>query len=245
MNGELPQVDQREGVAVAYAKGTSHRFYEDAFRMLSRDIPLVAQRNRGEVFAVFDGIGSAPEGRHSAQVMADALVRFYREPERYPVFEVGLIKILVTANMKISSWGVVEGSNRSIGGCAGTVVWLLGEELHLFHAGDTSAVLIRDGLVKALTREHQAEDGAIVRFFGIGQNFKMDVNKVNVEEGDRILLVSDGVTKCCTALEAGDIVGDNPLIQNAVRDLVYQCKLAGVNDDITAMLIEVEEFWID
>lgn len=240
----MPQVDQREGAAVSHAKGTRHRFYEDAFRMLSRDVPLVAQQQRGELFAVFDGIGSAPEGRHAAQVMADALVRFYREPEGVEPSAQGMVTLLTEANNEIWSWGVINGTNRPLGGCAGTIVWLIEDELHVFHAGDTSAVLIRDGKATALTREHQAEDGAIFKYFGIGDNLILDVSQLTIEEGDRILLVSDGVTKYRAALEVADRVRDTPLIQNAVRDVVRQCQLAGVSDDITAMLIDVEEFWL-
>jgi hypothetical protein len=77
-------IDRRQSSAVAFLKGTKHRFYEDSFRMLPREIPLVESRNRGEIFAVFDGIGSAPEGRHAAQLMADYLIEFYRNPDEYP-----------------------------------------------------------------------------------------------------------------------------------------------------------------
>ena len=154
MHKAMPQVDMREGVAVAYAKGIKHRYYEDAFRMLSRDVPLVGQKNRGEVFSVFDGIGSAPEGRHAAQVMADALVRFFREPDVYLSSDKGLLKVLEEANMEIFSWGFVGDTDLPMGGCAGTVIWLFEDKLHVFHAGDTSAALIRGESVKVLTREH-------------------------------------------------------------------------------------------
>ena len=243
MYKQFPQVDQREGVAVSHAKGTKHRFYEDAFRMLSRDIPMVAQHNRGEIYAVFDGIGSAPEGRHSAQVMADALVRFFREPDRYSASESGLIRLLDEANREIHGWGMISGADRPLGGCAGTVLWILEDTLRLFHAGDTAAVLIRDGHTKTLTREHTAEDGALFKYFGIGNGLTLEVEQMPVEEGDRILLVTDGVTKYRSAVEASALVADTQVIQNAVRDLVHQCQLAGVTDDITAMLVDVEELW--
>lgn len=64
-------VDRRKSAAVAHLKGTKHRIYEDSFRMLPRVVPLVESLNRGKIFAVFDGIGSAPEGRHAGQFMAD------------------------------------------------------------------------------------------------------------------------------------------------------------------------------
>jgi serine/threonine protein phosphatase PrpC len=243
MNKSMPQVDMREGVAVAYAKGTKHRYYEDAFRMLSRDVPLIGQKKRGEVFAVFDGIGSAPEGRHAAQVMADTLVRFFREPDVFSPSDKGMLKVLEEANMEICSWGFVGDTDLPLGGCAGTVIWLFEEELHVYHAGDTTGLLLRDDNIKVLTRDHQTEDGAIFRYFGIGDNINIDIDVVEIEEGDRILLVSDGITKQFSPSEAGKMVQEPQRIQTAVRNLVHHCQLAGETDDITAMLVEVEEFW--
>jgi hypothetical protein len=67
-------VDRRQTAAVGFLKGPQHRFYEDSFRMLPREITLFKSLNRGEIYVVFDGIGSAPEGRHAAQFMADQLI---------------------------------------------------------------------------------------------------------------------------------------------------------------------------
>jgi hypothetical protein len=69
--GVTTAVDRRNSAAVAHLKGTKHRIYEDSFRILPCEVPLVESLNRGELFAVFDGIGSAPEGRNAAQFMAD------------------------------------------------------------------------------------------------------------------------------------------------------------------------------
>ena len=93
--------ESREMCAVAWLKGNRHKYYEDAFRMLPRDIPLVSASRRGELFAVFDGIGSAPEGRHAAQVAADFMLQFYREPEKYPARWESVQAILLEANRAI------------------------------------------------------------------------------------------------------------------------------------------------
>jgi len=235
--------DQRGSAAVSYLKGTKHKYYEDSFRMLPKDIPLVKQKKRGELFAVFDGVGSAPEGRHAAQEMAEVLLRFYREPDAYPNSWEGIKTLLMEANLTIHQWGFMPGTDKPLGGCAGTVVWLIGETLYVFHAGDTSASLIRDGKGMELTKPHQMNDGAIYRYFGLGPNLQIDIEHFNIEESDRILLLSDGVTKVFHPVKATDLVEGYLDVSIAVKTLVQRSQTLGSTDDITAMLIQVEEIW--
>jgi len=235
--------DQRESAAVSYLKGTKHKYYEDSFRMLPRDIPLVEQKKRGELFAVFDGIGSAPEGRHAAQEMAESLLRFYREPDAYSASWEGIKTLLMEANLTIHQWGFMPGTDKPLGGCAGTVVWLIGENLYVFHAGDTVALLIRDGKGMELTKPHQMSDGAIYRYFGLGPDLQIDVECFQIEESDRILLLTDGVTKIFHPVEAGNIIEKYIDLPLAVKTLVHRSQSLGSTDDITAMLIQIEEIW--
>jgi len=236
-------VEKKEFVAVAWLKGSKHTYYEDSFRMLSRDVPLVAKRERGEIFAVFDGIGSAPQGRHAAQEMAEYLVKFYREAETGHSGWRGLKRVLADANMTIHNWGNIPGTDKPKGGCAGTVVWLYSDGLHVFHAGDTLGLLIRDGLPIQITQTHQLDNGAIFRYFGLGETLNIDIECFKIEESDRILLLSDGVTKVFTAKEAVDLIEEYHDISMAVKTLVQRAQAMGSTDDITAMLVQVEEVW--
>lgn len=235
--------EPKESVTVAWVKGSKHRYYEDSFRMLSRDIPIVSQQTRGELFAVFDGIGSAPEGRRAAQEMADCLLKFYREPRLCPASLEGIEALLFEANMVINNRGFMPGTNMPNGGCAGTVAWLNADVLYVFHAGDTVALLIRDGVANQLTGVHQLEDGAIFRYFGMGETLNMEIQSFEIEESDRILLLSDGVTKVFTPLEAAGLVEEYMDISVAVKTLVQRSQAMGSTDDITAMLIQVEDIW--
>jgi PPM family protein phosphatase len=134
--------ESKEFVAVSWLKESRHPFYEDSFRMLSRDIPIVGEQNRGEIFAVFDGSGSAPDGRQAAWKMADCLLEFYRKPGIYPSLLEGVRDLLLATNMDIFNWGFMPGTDKPKGGCAGTVVWIIEDQLYMFHAGDTTALLI-------------------------------------------------------------------------------------------------------
>jgi serine/threonine protein phosphatase PrpC len=229
----------RGPAAVAWLKGTQHRFYEDRFRLLPESIPLVARSKRGSIFSVFDGIGGAPEGMRSAQHMADILLRFYQECDSYADSASGLHRLLDAANREINGWGAIHGTDRPLGGCAGTVAWIRGNALHVFHAGDTVGFLIRAGRPISLTRQHE-KDGAIYRYFGLGPNLKIDSCRLTLEDGDRILIFSDGVTKVMHPATAVDIVCESNDIADAATRLVRLSRLKGSPDDITVLMTRVE-----
>jgi PPM family protein phosphatase len=231
--------EQKGNAAVSWVKGTKHKFYEDRYRLLPKEVPLVKKAGRGELFAVFDGIGSAPKGMNAAQEICDRLPDFFRDGQ-YPCSWGGMNQLLLDANRDINAWGMMPGTDRPLGGCAGTVVWLYGLTLYVFHAGDTCTLLIRDGKPRQLTRLHE-KDGAIFSYFGLGSYLEIDGEQVNWEDSDRILLISDGVTKVFNPLEAAEFVDEFGDIGQAASELVRQSRLKGSIDDITALLLELEE----
>lgn len=239
----MRQTETRGCAAVSWLKSPKHP-YEDRYRLLTSDIALVSRAHRGELFGVFDGIGSAPMGMAAAQAMADSLVDFLRCPEIYPAEWQGLYKLLHEKNMSIFRWGFMEGTDRPLGGCAGTVAWLRDRQLSLFHAGDTVCMLIREGQEpRQMTRLHEIH-GDIYRYFGLGETLEIDVQSCTVEDGDLILLMSDGVTKAYSMTEAANLVrgtyertGD---VAAAAEELVTKSRGRKSNDDITALVIEIE-----
>lgn len=238
------QTERKEKAAVSWLASPSHP-YEDRYRLLSRDIPLVAKSGRGELFAVCDGISTAPLGMSAAQAVADSLLAFYRDPAGHPVTQEGLEQILSQSNQTIFNWGFRDGSDSPKGGCVATVAWLYEEQLTLFHAGDTVGMLLRPGdEATVLTSVHET-DGFVSRYFGMGDALQLQIVHTPIEEGDVVLLMSDGVTKRFSPAEAASLVweifdgsGD---LGRAAEELVNRSRLRGSTDDITVLLIEVEE----
>jgi serine/threonine protein phosphatase PrpC len=143
--------------------------------------------------------------------------------------------------MVIHNWGFLAGTEVPLGGCAGTVAWLFGKTLSIFHAGDTTALIIRDGQAEQLTTIHEMEDGAIYRYFGFGPYLEIEVRRVQIREFDRILLLSDGVTKVFHPLETLNVIEAHNDICRAVSDLANRSLVRGSIDDITVLLIEVDD----
>lgn len=239
----MNQTEQKGNAAVSWLLSPKHP-YEDRYRLLPKDIPLVKAANRGELFAVLDGIGSAPKGMSAAQYMADSILDFFRsakdiKPEWQPVRD-----ILYQADLEITSWGVMEGTTRPLGGCAGTITWFNENRLTVFHAGDTVGMLLRVGdKPRTLTKLHET-NGAIYRYFGLGESLTIDVESTTIEEGDLILLMYEGVTKVSSATEAANLImelyGQTGDVSMAAETLTTRSRTRKSSDDITVVLVEVE-----
>lgn len=130
-----------------------------------------------------------------------------------------------------------------LGGCAGTIAWVHKDILQVFHAGDTTALHIKNrGQPLVLTRDHQMPNGAIYRYFGLGPNLEIETNQATLEEIDRVLLLTDGVTKVIHPLEAAAIVKSHDDIGLAAKTVAQRAFQKSSIDDITVLLIEIEDF---
>ncbi len=236
--------ERRGNAAVSWLSSPKHP-YEDRYRLLTRAVPLVAQSGRGEIVAVFDGISSAPKGMPAAQAMADGLLAFYRNTGQHPASSEGLRQLLQRTNQEMYDWGVVSGTKRSLGGCAGTVAWVHERQLTVFHAGDTVGMLLSPGEgPRQMTFAHE-QGGALTRYFGIGDKLQIDITTMAIAEDDVLLLMSDGVTKAFSAQAAAELVattmdrcGDPGA---AAEELATQSRRRGSTDDITVVVMTLNE----
>ncbi len=243
----MNQTERKGNAVVSWLKNAkgNGKPYEDRYRMLTREVPLVRKSGRGEIVAVLDGIGTAPLGMAAAQAVADCLLDFYRKPDKNPANIQGLMTLLQSANMVINTWGCVPGTDRPLGGAAGTIVWIHDGQVTTVHAGDTAGILIRQGETPKLLTTFHEFDGGISRYFGLGRKLELEMRSEWIEAGDLILLLSDGVTKVISATEAANLVlemyeksGD---IAFAVEGLVTRARNKRSLDDITAILVEVSD----
>lgn len=225
------KVSDRGPVAAACAQGAIHHRYEDRFRLLTRSAPQVAEAGRGEIFAVCDGISKLPGGMSAAQAVVDALLEFYRDPGRYPVGIESLRDLLMLANLDIHGW-------EEPGGCVGTVAWLYDDLIHLLHVGDTKVLACREDTLVQLTEDR---DWKYSRY-GLGPHLEIMTSSHRVDDFDRLVLISDGVTEGLPNIEAiGSILDSEEGAAQAARSLVQQAQAAGSKDDLTVVVVNLWE----
>ncbi|MDF1756013.1 MAG: SpoIIE family protein phosphatase [Verrucomicrobiales bacterium] len=233
---KLISIEKRGRGVVGELIGKHHQFYEDRSRMLSDEIELVRAAARGEIFAVFDGVGSAPKGMHAAQKMADELIEFFTAPDEHPATENGLETLLLTANREITNWGFIPGTYRPVGACAGSIVWLRDEILTLFHAGDTETWLIDGESLQRLTPESSGTN-TLSQYFGQGDDLRMDRRQISFPDQAKLLLFSDGLRKVITRAEVEATLRSKASPELTVQQLMEKAAANGHPDDVTVMLI--------
>ena len=235
MDGSIVSVESRGRGTVGELKGATHQFYEDRFRLLSKEIEIVREAERGEIFAVFDGVSSAPMGMRSAQAMADALIAFFTEPDSHQPTTDGLRRLILEANQEIFEWGMENSLPR--GGCAGTIAWLSGEEVTLFHAGDTEAWLFRDGTCLNMVGREAGGSIYLTEYFGKGEQLQLTTRGFKVLPGERLLLFTDGLRKVVDQVGIDSLLCSPHSPEDCLRDLLVECEMAYAPDDVTALII--------
>ena len=222
-------------------QGKKSRPCEDRYRVLDARVPIVRQAQRGFLYAVMDGVGSAPKALRAAQHIADRLLAFYADPA-IPATAQALHDLLMTINREIRDWGVMDGTDRPLGAAAATVAWFTPRHnLVLFQSGDTVAYRSDGTTLRRLTREH-SDGRALTSYLGMGERCRIDVDSVRLDEGDILCLVSDGVTKTMPDDQIEAVLRAATTPEVAARELVSRARGRGSRDDITAIVVELEEW---
>ncbi len=148
-------------------------------------------------------------------------------------------------------------SSRSLFGMGSTVVavYLRESEMYIAHAGDARVYLLRGGEIRLLTEDHtlvhalfkqgtitarQAEvhpwRSQLIRHMG-QKRLEFDTQSLTLEDGDRVLLCSDGLNKEVPDDLIGQLLGAASTPQEAVEVLVEQANERGGRDNITALVV--------
>lgn len=223
------------------------RANEDRYRLLGGGFVLPDNREtafkdtqRGELYAVMDGVGGASHGMAAAQYIADQLPRFFTHASSANIEALSIL--LASINYDVFGWGLMEGTQRPRGASTATLLWLSPQQqAHVCHVGDSSAFLLRGDRLISASSEH-VEQGSICRYVGQGEGFNPELRHYPIMVDDIWCLVTDGVTKGLHPHQIKQILQDyagEPHL--AAKELVLAAKRKKVQDDITALVIEVEQ----
>ncbi len=191
------------------------------------------------VLAVFDGVAGRPLGGVAAATgLGHAIAAVAESRARGAVDVLGALRAAEEA---------VEQVNRRVGlntATTGTLLALYSVNgigyARVGWVGDTSAFVVRRDDILRLTLPHvQPEYGgekvaAITRWLGDPSNSNPEITTVQLEEWDRVVVVSDGVSDALSDADIGTIVADANSPQEAVDQLVFAALEMGTRDNASA-----------
>ena len=211
---------------------------------------------RAPVFAVADGMGGARAGEVASRIAAEAFDPGNMGDE---VPEAYLRGVAVEANRRIHEVAESDPSRSGMGTTL-TAAMVHGNEVSLAHVGDSRAYLIRNGRLRRLTEDHslveelrrqgrlteeQAEEhpqrSIITRALGPEAAVEVDTMTYKAEDGDVVVLCSDGLTTMVSEGSIAEAVESSDELSAAVGRLVREANEQGGRDNITVVAFRLEE----
>jgi serine/threonine protein phosphatase PrpC len=124
------------------------------------------------------------------------------------------------------------------------------------HVGDSRAYLLRDGKLKQLTLDHSlvmeqlrrgfitpeeasrsALQNVIIRALGSTETVEVDVQELEVRQGDMLLLTCDGLTKVVSDDQIKSILVAEENLETAAAHLLNAAKQNQSDDNVTCVVI--------
>lgn len=211
---------------------------------------------KGHLYAIADGMGGCSLGGLASKMALDSVANtlFSQNIPDPKSLRHGIEK----ANYQVYNTALQKGVGRM--GTTITVAYIQGNTLHLGHVGDSRAYLIRHGQSVCLTDDHTAvgemvrarilspnkirthtNRSILTRAVGIGLFVKPDISRHKLQEGDRIILCSDGVWSVIEDDEFAKVSNHLPVerISQTLVDLALQRES---DDNASVVAFQIKKF---
>lgn len=212
----------------------------------------------GYLFLVADGLGGAPAGEEASRLAIDSVIRtvlgtmpwFFRLGDHEEDLEEELKKVFLRCQAKIEA-DAIENPSRAGMGTTLTMAYVTWPRLYVVHVGDTRAYLLRGARLDQITEDHTVAQarpsGATATspyrlvlwnvLGGSTSEVHPSVYKLTLEDGDVLLLTTDGLVRHVPDDRIAEILGKSPSARLAATDLVASANDAGGRDNTTVVVV--------
>ncbi len=220
------------------------------------------------LYVVADGMGGHSHGEVASRLAVDAISDFAVESAseeatwpfpydaRFKRHSNRLRMAIRVAHLKVLQ---AIRQDRALTGMGTTVVGCMvdGATAAVAHVGDSRAYYVHQGRLDLLTQDHtwvneqvvagylsveQARahplKNVVTRALGGEAEVVVDVREIELEEGDRLLLCSDGLTTMLSDTDLEHFLTTEESIEEICRELVREANRRGGFDNVTVVMLE-------
>ena len=245
-----------EGRTGADAVSGSNEFISWAARS---DVGLVRGHNedsfllQAPLFVVSDGMG----GHAAGEVASSIAVEIIGQQAPGTADDVLLGAAVESANASVMS-AAEQGIGKPGMGCTATAVIIEKSRMAVAHVGDSRAYVLRQGTLVRVTHDHSYVEelvdsgqitadearthpsrSVITRALGSDPDMYADHFSLEVGDGDRIILCSDGLSGMIGDGQIESLAVSSATPQQAADNLVAAALTAGGADNVTVVVIDV------
>jgi serine/threonine protein phosphatase PrpC len=224
-------------IAMGIHQGLHRKTNEDA---IAYEYPthFDVLRQRGVLLAVADGVATISGGGVASETALKRLIALYYEQPDYMNCRNALLDAIKKVNAEL---------HQMYAGSSTTLVAAVIHENRLIvaHAGDSRAYWLHGNVLKQITNDHTVNalqpngkvKAKLKRAIGHQAIVDVDMNEMLLEEGDTILLVSDGITRYLGNEELRNWLQAAPI--EAVRGIIQAANQAGGHDNSSVVIARV------
>ena len=210
--------------------------------------------NLPNLYIVADGMGGHKAGDYASRYTTQRVVASVsRDPGEEPV---SIIKEAINTANKILIEEAAEDESKQGMGTTLVVASIIDGKLYVANVGDSRLYIVNDN-IRQVTRDHSLvaemvrlgevdvaaarehpDKNIITRAIGAKENVEADFFEVELQEGDRIVICTDGLTNMVEDEVIRNIVSCDISIEEKTELLVKTANQNGGRDNITVMIIE-------
>lgn len=210
----------------------------------------------GRFFIVADGMGGHAGGQEASRI-ATQVIRSYLEEhwDRVKESQVLLEKAVIEANESILT-DQVEHPQRSDMGTTVVVLMFREDKAWYTHVGDSRLYRLRNQTLEQISEDQTwvaralkmgdlTEEEArmhpwrhvLSQCLGRKDLYSVEIKRLELQEGDRVLMCSDGLTEEVENRALRDLLLQHENCEEAAEALVEEAKKNGGSDNITVAII--------
>ncbi|MHB8277102.1 MAG: Stp1/IreP family PP2C-type Ser/Thr phosphatase [Candidatus Humimicrobiaceae bacterium] len=233
----------------ASSVGKVRKLNEDSFSFDS------SRGDKGSIFLVSDGMGGHKAGEVASQYASIKIVEYFYKSAQKDIPS-KLNESIRMVNREIYNLSQKDSSKRGMGTTVVAVV-IFENTLYFANVGDSRAYLLRNGLIRKITKDHswleeKISEGVlspsearnnpnkniITKCVGYDSDVEPNFGNIVLKEGDRLILCSDGLWDELNDLKIKEMALSNSDLKKSVGRLLSAAEGNGGKDNITAVVID-------
>jgi serine/threonine protein phosphatase PrpC len=216
---------------------------------------------KGALFIVADGMGGHAAGEVASEIAVDTVSNAYYQDDNDDV-RASLLQAIRRANAAIHQ-RAAENMLRSGMGTTCVAAVLRGNVAYIANVGDSRAYLVRKSQIRQVSQDHSwvaeqvragllteeqarthAQRNVITRSLGTQPEVEIDFFQETLEDGDSLILCSDGLSGLVNDEELQRTV-EQFVPQESVYHLIERANENGGPDNITAIVAHIQEVGVE
>lgn len=200
---------------------------------------------KGICAVIADGVSRCARAALASRTcVSDFLSDYYSTPHSWTV-EHSAARVLNALNQWLFNQGTHGGHEHDSLASTFAALILKSTTAHLLHVGDSRIYRLRDQQLVCMTRDHcswqQGQKAYLTRAMGIDSHLEVDHRALELQAGDRFVLLTDGITEFLDDQQLLQLLASEHDDQACAEQILDQALTAGSDDNVTALVLTVTE----